>query len=133
MAKAQIRLIFDGIDKAVEKAVKSVTLAVTAELIRATPVDTGWARANWVPSIGVSFKGNSSPSSKKGRQAATPSAAAAQSAGTAKVATGYKVSMGAVFVSNNVPYLVELDRGSSTQAPSGFVRASIIKAVKGVA
>ena len=33
------------------------------------------------------------------------------------------------FVSNGVPYIGKLDQGSSQQAPAGFVRAAVVKAV----
>ena len=104
-----------------EKHVKVITLDVTANLIEDTPRDTSWARSNWVPAIGRSVdETNGSPLSVS---------TAAQQAGIAKVATGYTLSKGKVFVSNNVPYILPLNDGHSKQAPAGFVQLAILRAV----
>ena len=41
-----------SIDRFTERVVTKIGLDVTANLIETTPVDFGWARANWVPSVG---------------------------------------------------------------------------------
>jgi hypothetical protein len=112
-----------ALDKFVGEVVKMVTLEITDDLITATPVDTGWARANWVPSIGSPV---SSPSGT--RENVSP---ALQQAGLATVAVGYKLSAGQVFISNNVPYIGALNGGSSPQAPAGFVQDSIKSGIAG--
>ena len=99
-----------------------VALAVNAHanLVEATPVDTGWARANWIPSLGtpvVTIAGSPKAVSK-----------AESDAGLA-VVLAFKLADGAIFVSNPVPYVRFLDAGSSTQAPAGFVRYSVAKAI----
>lgn len=110
-----------------ERVVTKITLDVTANLIETTPVDTGWARANWVPAIGTP-----STSDVSGVQPTTQmatSAVAMQQQAVATVATGYRLAMGRVFVSNNVPYILALNSGSSKQAPAGLVQRAIHKAV----
>jgi len=105
-----------------EKHIKILTLEVTANLIEDTPRDTGWARSNWIPSIGQSTETIAgSPDN------ITP---AAQQRGLAEVASTYKLSRGAVFVTNNVPYILPLNDGHSKQAPAGFVQLSILRAVR---
>lgn len=99
-----------------------VQLAVNAQanLIEATPVDLGWARANWLPSLGspvVTVSG--SP------EAIDPAAPANAMAAV----LAFRLEDGAIFVSNNVPYIRRLDAGSSTQAPAGFVRKAIAAAI----
>ncbi len=98
-----------------------VELAVNmhAELVEATPVDTGFARAMWVPSL-------SAPAFVTATDAA--GGRALTEAGLGAV-LAFKLEDGAIFVSNRTRYIRRLDGGSSTQAPAGFVRTAIAKAI----
>ena len=127
MADPQIRAIVKGLEKLTERVVTKITLDITANLIETTPVDTGWARANWVPAIGTPFEANLDEIVPTPQDAA--SAALGQQAAIAGIVIVYKLSMGAVFIANNVPYILRLNEGSSAQAPSAFVQRAIEKAV----
>lgn len=105
--------VADAIKSFVDDIVIRISIEATANLTEATPVDTGFARANWVPSIGA-------PSAE--------TSLGAQEAGIAAM-IGYTASQGPAFVTNNVPYIGALNAGSSTQAPSGFVEQAIERAV----
>lgn len=110
-----------ALEAAVAKAAVALTLQIDHNLRRApsaggTPVDTNHARANWVPSIGAPYTGESDGTSD-GQHAA----------GVAAVVS-YRPSDGPLFVSNNVPYIAYLNMGSSTQAPAGFVERCIDEA-----
>ena len=94
-----------------------------ANLQEATPVATGWARANWLPSVGQ-------PATDVVGAPGQPDASATES-GLARVLT-YKLGEGDAFIANNVPYISVLDGGSSTQAPAGFVDVAVDKAVQTV-
>lgn len=114
----------------VEQVVKAITLNVVANLRRApaeggTPVDTGWARANWIPSIGV----------PRSATAGSPESVstAEQDLGVAAVAAGYRLEQGSVHVTNNVPYIQKLNAGHSPQAAEGFVQRAVVEAAKQVA
>src|SRR5947207_9574670 len=94
---ATVRIVA-ALEARVEQIIKALTLNVVANLVRppaqgGTPVDTGWARANWVPSIGAP------------REALAGSrdsvSAVEQEAGVALVAGTYKLAQGAIFISNN--------------------------------
>lgn len=120
-----VRVVVKSLSGFTEKLVKRLALNVTANLVETTPVDTGWARANWVPQIG----------SPRSRTAGTRAAAEngqidsnPQSNGTLAV-LGYKLGP-AIHISNNVPYIKKLNAGSSTQAPAAFVQSAILRAVK---
>lgn len=104
----------------VERAAKALVLAITANLIAATPVDTGWARANWVPSIGAPATAT----------AGSPEAVstAQQEAGQAAV-LAFKLAQGTLYVSNNVPYIGVLNYGRSQQAPAGFIERAVEQAL----
>jgi hypothetical protein len=124
-----------GMNGFVTRIVKKLVLDIVANLQAApseggTPVDTGWARANWIPVIG-SASGKAAPRPiDRGRatQAAADVLAASEGA-IAAIATTYNARQGPVTIANNVPYILKLDAGSSKQAPAGFIRRGIVKAL----
>lgn len=123
----QIRVVIDTLDEFIERIVKKITLDIVANLVAApgeggTPVDTGWARANWVPKIG-------SPATTP---VGSPESVtdAPQQAGILTIVADYKLDKGPVFISNNVPYILKLNGGSSKQAAAGFIQAAIAKALR---
>lgn len=99
-------------------------------LTSATPVDTGFARAGWTPSVGAPDPGPSDRPTK-------PTVARAQAAALFQshqqasqlLASNYKLAQGAVFIVNNVRYVVFLNAGSSAQAPALFVEQAVARAV----
>lgn len=99
------------------RQVAGLMLNITSELIHTTPIDTGWARSNWVPSIGEPFLGDVG---KKG-----PNDAGPQSDGESALAGYTNFAMGDIFITNNVPYIQVLNAGHSKQAPAGFVEAAV--------
>lgn len=121
----QIKAIVQALDKTTEAVVIRLGLNITANLVETTPVDTGWARANWVPSIGASKR---TPEVRQPTSALVQGQAALQAAGQAGLLS-YKIGAGSVFISNNVPYIGRLNDGSSTQAPTGFIQAAIRRGV----
>lgn len=127
----QIRIVEDALDKEVEGVVARLATNVQAELIERTPVDTGWARANWVPGIGQPFTGNGEPLDYEARRAGVAAQEARQATATAAL-LAYQIERGPVFISNNVPYIGRLNEGSSTQAPEGFVQDAIAAAIRGL-
>lgn len=120
----QIAAAMRQVRRVASRAVAKVTLDVEANLIETTPVDTGWARANWVPSVGTPFRG---PAGSREQAEAGSVNTGAQAAGEARVAA-YDVRQGPAFVSNSVPYIEDLNDGTSQQAPAGFVQAAVEKA-----
>lgn len=110
-----------------DRVIIKVVLDSLANLVAApseggTPVDTGWARANWIPSVGQSSR---DPVGMPGNAGA---AASAQQSGSAQVLS-YTQGDGKVFITNNVPYIGALNDGHSKQQPRGFVQRAINKAL----
>lgn len=103
----------------VARAVARVATNVTARLIKETPVDTGWARANWIPAVGAPVD------APAGTPGDASSAQGAQQAGLNALAGYTDLSQGQITISNNVPYIQRLNDGSSQQAPAGFVEQAI--------
>ena len=106
--------VMAALERRVEQACARVAVNVTHELISTTPVDTGWARANWIPNVGGPARGTG---------------ASRQAAGLAE-AVAFKLADGAVHVTNNVPYIRKLNHGHSKQAPSNFVEYAVAKGVQ---
>jgi hypothetical protein len=95
-----------------------LALEIDKELRKATPVDTGHARRNWVPSVGEPHEG-------------VVTSEAAHAAGVAAV-VAYELASGSLWVSNSVPYIRRLNYGHSQQAPAGFVERAIALALRAV-
>ena len=117
---AQSDAIVASLTRQVELAAKALVLEIVANLVKATPVATGWARANWIPSIG------------------TPATTVAGSPGAvndgdqqAAIATvlRFTLDQAVLYVSNNVPYIALLNYGSSKQAPALFVEYCVMQAL----
>lgn len=99
------------IRKEIAHAIKMLVLEIVRELKRTTPVDTGHARRNWIASIGAANDLEAIDDQRA-------------QAGIAAVLS-YNLNQGAIWISNVVPYIQQLNRGSSTQRPSGFVEIAI--------
>jgi hypothetical protein len=117
MADDQAAAVMARLRSEVAGVAKSLILEIDAELRESTPVDTGHARANWVPSVGAPHTGED--------------AGAAHDAGVAAV-LAYNLGDGDLYESNNVPYIGFLLGGSSAQAPAGWDAAAFDRAVAAV-
>ena len=110
--------IGERLRKHIEQIFKALCLEIDKELRKATPVDTGHARANWVPSVGSPHVGDLE----------SAAAAMAHAAGVAGVLR-FKLGDGALWVSNGVDYVAILNYGTSDQAPAMWIEAAIDRAV----
>lgn len=126
-----------------DEVIVAMALNLAENIIRATPVDTGWARANWYPTINRKpdppNTGKSNPNhdaqttvgmrgkAKRVALAKNSTAGAQQSLDrTGQVFSGGK--SGDVFtLANGVPYIAMLENGYSKQAPLGMVANSVAK------
>lgn len=104
---------------ALERTHRTVLLDLFARLVRATPVDTGRARANWQiahgspPSGEIAWEGGGGgAASREALDRESPVALSAPAPGRS-------------WVANNVPYIGRLNDGWSDQAPAGFVDLAI--------
>ncbi len=135
MVSKQIRVIIAGIDGLVTRVVKKLVLDIVANLQASpntggTPRDTSWAAANWIPVIGAaSGKAAPRPADRARAVQAATGVQSSSATAIAVIATTYRASQGKVTIANNVPYILKLDAGSSKQAPAGFIRRGIVKAL----
>lgn len=121
-----IRVVVRGLEDVVSRKVKQITLHVQANLIEATPRDTSWAANNWIISIGA---GSAEPAGSPER---VGEARAAAQSGVARL-VGYRLGQPNPHITNNVPYILFLNNGSSMQAPARFVEAAILRGIREVA
>lgn len=96
------------------QTVRKVAFDMTKDLVQATPVDTGHARSNY-------FLGNDPVDSTD----TTASTNGAPSLGRAAQFAATVVAGGVFYITNNLPYIMALEFGSSQQAPLGFARGIV--------
>ena len=114
MITFDVRFDLDGLTESVavmaDKVQRKAALDLFGELIQTTPIDTGRARAGWsmdtrkgddVPPAKASSYRPKSPMPPKGAQF--------------------------IMLYNNVEYIVYLNEGRSTQAPTRFVEKAVDK------
>jgi hypothetical protein len=126
MAESDIRATMNAIEANASRVIKRVGFEIGNELKRTTPIDTSWARANWLTSIGRPV------AAPVGSPESVGTARGAQSAGEARLLV-YNVNQGDVWITNNVPYIKKLNEGHSKQAPAGFVEQAIATAIRTIA
>lgn len=93
---------------------RKVALELFRRVVMRTPVDTGRARGNWQAGVGTP------PAGETDRTGA--SAALEQITGEVESWDAENV---AIYLVNNVPYIVPLEDGHSGQAPQGMVKISV--------
>lgn len=134
-----IQAALDGMDRHVNTSVIRLASLIHSEVSIRTPVDTGWARANWIPSIGVpadldgrrppvvSRAGGKSILSAVG-QAKLASRMGKSQKGLIEIVSRYKYYIGIpIHISNFVPYVPILDR--SHKRARGFINRGIERAL----
>lgn len=108
VTKQQARLIF-----------RKIIIDLDQAVVLRTPVDTGRARGNWYPSLNT-------PSTRRNDNAKDKNGTAANKRVDA---TAAKADVGDVaWLTNNLPYILVLENGSSKQARQGMVDVELNRA-----
>ncbi|MCY1553030.1 hypothetical protein D9M68_894720 [compost metagenome] len=95
------------------------------DLAYKTPVDTSNALSNWQLTLDSPATDEIKPYFP-GHMGSTQRASAAQTVNEARSRLGAKKPGQPIYITNNVPYIEQLNNGSSKQAPAGFVERSIL-------
>jgi len=143
---AILSAVADAIGRDVKQLVTDVVVNVAAEVAKRTPVDTGYARANWYTTLGspaasTIMQYKRYPSRwRKFRGRFSKGGSFTERVNTRGVTEQARAAMvrrnddQTVYITNNVPYTAALNQGHSPQAPAGFVRVGVAvgtsKAVK---
>ncbi|WP_163869581.1 HK97 gp10 family phage protein [Myxococcus eversor] len=97
--------------------VRKTALGLLANVVEASPVDTGRFRGNWQVGIGARPSGTTEDSDKDGSGVVTAAASQLEAATLGNT----------VYVTNNLPYARRLEFGHSAQAPRGMVRITVAR------
>lgn len=115
------------------EVIRKLQLRAMQTLQSATPVDTGHARSAWTPTVGSPADERLDRPSDEGDAKSAASGRLAENRARAEAIAGsYLLPQGTVFISNNVPYVIFLDQGSSSQAPSNFIERALFAAIASV-
>lgn len=125
-AGRQAAAVGANLEREVANIARALILRIDAKLranpsAGGTPVDTGHARANWVPAV-----------SAPARLEVEGSEATPHDTGLATV-LAYELGQGPLYLSNNVDYIELLNRGHSAQADVAFIELAIDEAMTEIA
>lgn len=124
--RVEARVLYDA-----QTAVRRVEIRAFQTLTSATPVDTGFARANWTPSTGSATAAIArGPKSKLEARRSATTLLPQNQAKAIGLSKSYQLEQGKAFLTNPVPYINALNEGSSAQAPKKFVERAIEVAVR---
>jgi hypothetical protein len=97
---------------------RKLALEALSQIIMRTPVKEGRARGNWQVSIDQIAE-------EIDTEALDVSGASTLATGAAVLATLTDCIGHVIYISNNVPYILKLEHGSSGQAPVGMVSVTL--------
>lgn len=115
----------DRIEKAASRIAADTATAMVTYLIAKTPVDTSEALSNWQaalnapPAFGI-------PAIYEGERGSTAVQSSNAALRAAKRAIAEKRPGEQIYLSNLTPYIIDLNRGSSKQAPPGWIEGAMI-------
>lgn len=98
-----------------EKVMRQVSIKLFSAIIKASPVDTGRFRMNWMASGGTPAPGITDATDKSGNKATGNATSFVLNASDWREFT----------LTNNLPYAQRLEYGWSQQAPAGVVRTNV--------
>lgn len=105
------------------KLIGDTLVGIAEGVIPHTPIKEGRARRNWQAN-------KSQPLTTYLDAPGTPSDGEREAISNARAVASKLKSGDAAHLTNNAPYIVELNRGSSTQAPAMFVQMEVLKALE---
>ena len=106
-----------ALEAEVNREARVTTINILKGVVFATPVDTGRARGNWQVSVSNPINSQTNIDDKSGGSTINK--------GVKKALAAKKSKYPVFWVVNNLPYIEELNRGTSTQAPAKFVETAI--------
>lgn len=104
----------------IDQISKKIMIDLDNKVVVRTPVDTGRARGNWIPSVGAATFTVTEVNDKSGQLSISASISAHMAAG----------KLAPMFLTNNLPYIQKLENGHSQQAPMGMAKLSVQEVAK---
>jgi hypothetical protein len=127
MIQMRFNISLPGVREEVKGRVLARQTKIALELLRGivnmTPVDTGRAKGNWYVTLGTPATGFDWEKH--------------DIAGGETINDGYQTiqglqDYGAIYLTNNLPYIIALEKGHSKQAPAGMVQVSLDRVSAGL-
>ncbi len=109
------KYVMEIVSEDIRTEVIKKTLKIHENLMKTTPVDTGFAVNNWIPAIAIPFGG----------VAGSPEKVSGSESGAGVVNLLSWNLKTPAYITNNVNYVEKLNEGSSKQAPAGFIEKAI--------
>lgn len=125
----QLSFIIADLRRFTAEETLALSLDIQANLQEDTPRDTSWARVNWVMSVGEAAIDPSVSDVTDPTPAQVARAGVRQQKSVGDVSDYSDISMGAIFTTNNVPYIGPLNAGHSPQAAAGFIQRAVADAI----
>lgn len=110
-----------------DQVIRQATLQLLGSILLRSPVDTGRFRGNWNAGIDQPNRATNDRVYPGGTPEARGAAASAEAQVRARTVLNTFTSGEQIWLSNGLPYAIELEYGHSKQAPSGLVRVSILE------
>ena len=115
--RKMMNFVPEMVDDLLRDVLESLYLELAGEGEITTPIDTGRARSGWV--AGVKETEWCPPNMKNNPKSAQEILAAV------RMAINALPPSEVYFLCNNVPYILQLERGHSDQAPNGFIAVAL--------
>lgn len=120
MIRARFKLnmskVSDRIDHVVILVQQKVAMQLLRGIVNMNPVLSGRSRGNWYVTIGAS-----TAAYQEEGYATSPEQVIQRGQDVVNQVT----TLGAIYITNNTPYILELEKGTSTQAPQGMVQVTL--------
>jgi len=97
-----------------DRAIVSACYQISEAIVMGTPVDTGRARGNWIPTVNNPSRSTLTIDDKAGTMALSKIGAVTMNA-----------PGNVYYLVNNLPYIQRLEYGWSQQFPQGMVRINV--------
>ena len=115
----------EELEDAITDTVRLASIAALSSATLGTPIDEGRAKGNWFVASG-SPDHSSIDDSRKGKGKGEAKPIESKTILRANpVIKAWKVGQGSIFITNNLPYVVKLDEGSSVQASEGMTAQAL--------
>ena len=124
----------EKIDAHVNRVARRLALDIDQRVVLRTPVDTGRARSNWLVGLGAPRRDTNEkigPGAPRANEQAGQIGPIGQlSIQAANQVIGSAGNYQDIWISNNLPYILALEEGSSTQAAEGMARIAVAEALR---
>ena len=114
-----------ALERAASDIAVDVARAIVTDLAIKTPVDTSAALSNWIVTLDAPSSETISPH-VHGSKGSTWSASSGRTIGQANFDMLKKKAGQAIYITNNIDYISDLNSGSSRQEPAGFVERAVL-------